>query len=265
VILTGTGAEFSGRRATPGIRRPSRTGVEARLEVDGFGGLHVLTNRTTVEQSRDRDTIATDLDTRGLASFFVDLKSHSQVTGRLDGEAPHPESYRADVSRNGAERHYGIDFRRNGAVINASAPPSTKASSDGRKELRGALDQLTACFLIENQLTARGTCALVIPVFDGTGLYNLHSTDIGRKTLSAGDHQNFTGSSELCEVRRQDVVANPDRNEDTYQKGKIWYARLTAAGQMMAVRMEYTTEFSVVRAYLAELHSGGVDLRLTPE
>jgi Protein of unknown function (DUF3108) len=234
--------------------------------VYGFGGLHVLTNRTTVQRSRDGYTIATDLDTRGLASFFVDLKSHSQVSGRLESQAPHPESYRADVRRNGAERHYGVDFRRDGAVINASAPLSTEgASPDRSKEMRGAVDQLTAYFLIENQLTVYGTCTLVVPVFDGGALYNLRSTDMRRETLSADDHQNFTGSSQLCEVKREDLAVNPDRNEDTYRKGKIWYARLTPAGQMMPVRMEYTTAFGVVRAYLAELRADGVDLRLARE
>jgi hypothetical protein len=110
-----------------------------------------------------------------------------------------------------------------------------------------------------------GTCTLVVPVFDGGALYNLRSTDMRRETLSADDHQNFTGSSQLCEVKREDLAVNPDRNEDTYRKGKIWYARLTPAGQMMPVRMEYTTAFGVVRAYLAELRADGVDLRLARE
>ena len=51
--------------------------VEARFEIYGFAGLHVLTNRTTIEEWRDRYSIAMDLDTRGLASVFVDLNSRS--------------------------------------------------------------------------------------------------------------------------------------------------------------------------------------------
>ena len=129
--------------------------VEARFEVYGFAGLHVLTNRTAVERSGDRYTIATDLDTRGLASVFVDLKSHSQVSGRLGSGAPRPETYRADVLRNGAERHYAVDFRRDGTVIDESAPPPIPLASLARaSEMRGAVDQLTAYFLLET--TARG-------------------------------------------------------------------------------------------------------------
>src|SRR5438128_52912 len=84
--------------------------VDARFEIFGFAGFHVLTNRTTVEEWGDRYAIAMDLDTRGLASVFVDLTSHSQVRGKLAREAARPEAYRSDVRRNGADRHYEVDY-----------------------------------------------------------------------------------------------------------------------------------------------------------
>jgi len=62
--------------------------VEARFEIFGFAGLHVLTNRTTVQERGDRYVIATDLETRGLASVFVDLTSHSEVQPRGRSGAP---------------------------------------------------------------------------------------------------------------------------------------------------------------------------------
>jgi hypothetical protein len=80
--------------------------VELRIEVYGFAGFHVLTNRTRVASSGDRYTIATDLDTRGIASIFVDLNSHSEVRGRLTHDAARPEAYHGDLLRNGADRHY---------------------------------------------------------------------------------------------------------------------------------------------------------------
>jgi Protein of unknown function (DUF3108) len=239
--------------------------IKARFEVYGFAGLHVLTNRTTVERFGDRYRIATDLDTRGLARVFVDLTSHSEVSGRLGTEGARPEIYRADVRRNGAERHYAVDFRHDGAIINASAPPSPgQATPNWTKEIEGAVDQLTTYFLVEKQLTVRGTCSLVVPVFDGSALYNLRSIDVARQTLSADDHQNFAGSSQVCEVRREDLSAAPNQDESTYQRGKIWYTRLIA-GEMTPVRMEFTTAFGVVKAYLAQLWGRGVDLHFTRE
>src|SRR5713101_5135588 len=73
--------------------------VDARFEIFGFAGFHVLTNRTTVQEIGDRYAIAMDLDTRGLASMFVDLTSHSEVHGGFTRDTLRPEAYRADVRR----------------------------------------------------------------------------------------------------------------------------------------------------------------------
>ena len=271
VILSMSGAAaaaallwlFAGGPAATAAAAPDRE--EARFEVYGFAGLHVLTNRTAVERSADRYAIETDLDTRGLASVFVDLTSRSQVSGRLAGGAPRPEAYRADVRRNGVERHYAVDFGPDGSVVDERAPtPLQQAALEQASEMRGRVDQMTAYFLIENQLTARGTCTLIVPVFDGSAFYNLRSTDAGRESLTADDRQNFAGSSRLCEVTRENTVGTPGRDEDTYQRGRFWYAPLIS-GEMTPVRMEFTTRFGVVTAYLAELRGRGADLRFSGE
>jgi Protein of unknown function (DUF3108) len=239
--------------------------VQARFEIFGFAGLHVLTNRTTIEEWGDRYAIAMDLDTRGLASVFVDLTSHSQVTGKL-AKVALPEAYRSDVRRNGAQRHYQVDYRGDGSVINASA-----SSSDARpvllaaEQMRGTVDQLTAYFQLERQLARGGPCALVVPVFDGSGLYNLRFTDVKRETLAADGYQNFAGPAQLCAVAREDIVTNPDHNEDTYRQGRIWYTRLMAGDRVVPVRMEFDTAFGAVKGYLAELRGRGVNIQLMKE
>ena len=240
--------------------------TEARFEIYGFAGLHVLTNRTTVEEWGDRYAIAMDLDTRGLASMFVDLTSRSRVRGKLAREAARPEAYRSDIRRNGADRHYEIDYRGDGSVINASLPSapgrSLMAAAD---QMRGTVDQLTAYFLLERQLARGGPCAFIIPVFDGSGLYNLRFSDVKKETLSADSYQNFSGPAQVCSVTREDLVANPDRNEDTYRSGRIWYARVAGGDRLLPVRMEYDTALGVVTGYLAELRGRGVDIKLMRE
>jgi hypothetical protein len=240
--------------------------VDARFEIFGFAGFHVLTNRTTVDESGDRYAISMDLDTRGLASVFVDLTSHSEVHGRLGRDAPRPEAYRADVRRNGADRRYGLDYRGDGTVIDASPPPSAERPLlVAAEQMRGTVDQLTAYFLIERQLANRGTCALVVPVFDGAGLYNLRFTDVKRETLSPDGYQNFVGPTQVCEVAREEIVINRHQNEDTYRRGKVWYARLIPGDLALPVRMEFDTAFGVVKGYLAELRGRGVNLQLMGE
>jgi len=237
--------------------------VDARFEIYGFAGLHVLTNRTTVQEIGDHYAITMDLDTRGLASVFVDLTSHSEVHGEFGRGAVRPEAYRADVRRNGAERHYGVDYRRDGTVTNASAPvASGRPFLVAAEQIRGTVDQLTAYFELERQLARGGNCSLVVPVFDGSGFYNVRFTDLKQEILAADGYQNFAGPARVCQVVREDIVTNPDRNEDTYTVGRIWYAQVVAGDRMMPVRMEFDTAFGAVRGYLAELRGRGAKLDL---
>ena len=239
--------------------------VDARFEIFGFAGFHVLTNRTTIQQIGDRYAISMELDTRGLASIFVDLTSHSEVRGELARGAARPEAYRADVRRNGAERHYAVDFRKDGSIGNVAVPASSgEPFVVAAEQTRGAVDQLTAYFLIETQLAHGGSCSLVVPVFDGTGFYKLRFSDLRRETLSADGYQKFAGPAQVCQVVREDIVVNPDRNEDTYKRGRIWYAQV-AGDRMMPVRMEYDTAFGAVKGYLAELRGRGAKLTLVAE
>jgi hypothetical protein len=236
--------------------------VDARFEVFGFAGLHVLTDRTSVTEAADRYMITTDLDTRGLARVFVDLNSHSEVHGRFIRGEPNPADYRADTRRSGVDRRYGLDYRADGAVIDVSPPSPVRPLFVAEQQIRDTVDQMTAFFMVERQLAQRGTCALTVPVFDGAGLYDLRFTDVKREILSANGYQNFTGPTQVCEVERADIVVNPDRNEDTYRRGRIWYARLIPGDRMVPVRMEFDTAFGAVKGYLAKLRGHGVDLHL---
>jgi hypothetical protein len=253
---------------TPGASRTPAAETDrvyARFEIFGFAGFHVLTNHTTIQEIGDRYAITMDLDTRGLASVFVDLTSHSEVQGELAKGTARPQAYRADVRRNGAERHYAVDYRRDGSVANVATPASSgEPFVIAAEQTRGAVDQLTAYFLIETQLAHGGSCAIVVPVFDGSGFYSLRFSDLRRETLLADGYQKLAGPAQICQVVREDIVVNPDSTEDTYKRGRIWYARV-ADGRMMPVRMEYDTAFGVVKGYLAEVRGHGATLQLAAD
>jgi Protein of unknown function (DUF3108) len=241
---------------------PSR--IEARFEIFGLAGLHVLTTRTTVTEGPNRYAITMDIGTRGLARVFVDLTSHSAVYGTFNGDVCHPEAYRSDVARNGIKGDYGLDYRSDGDAIKVAAAHSADSPVLAAAErVRNTVDQLTAYFRLEHQLARRGTCALVVPVFDGAGLYDLRFNDLKEETLSADGYQRFAGPTRVCEVVRSEIVAGRGHDDDTYQRGRMWYARLTQTDWMMPVRMEYDTAFGTVQGYLAELEGPGVHLRLT--
>jgi hypothetical protein len=65
---------------------------------------------------------------------------------------------------------------------------SSHRSSLWGKQIHGAVDQLTAYFIVERQLAQRGTCTLTVPVFDGSALHNLRFTDVEREILYADGH-----------------------------------------------------------------------------
>jgi hypothetical protein len=227
--------------------------IALRIEVYAFAGLHVLTNRTTIDSSPGRYRITTVLDTRGIVSLFIDLNSRSEVSGRFVGNAVLPQAYSSDVQRNGVDRRYRIDYAAGGPLASEWAPPaSTWQSPIAPDKLRGTVDQLTAYFIVERQLAERGSCGLVVPVFDGHSRYNLRFRDV--KTDDRAE--NYPGPTHLCDVTRDDIAGfpgNADPAEGTYQRGRVWYARLGPAGQMVPVRIEYDTEFGSVSGRLAEL------------
>lgn len=233
------------------------TKVELRIEVYAFAGFHVLTNRTTIDASAGRYRITTDINTRGIVSLFIDLNSRSETNGRLAGNAVFPQSYRSDVERNGVDRRYRIDYAAAGPVASEWAPPATAWQSPILPEkLRGTVDQQTAYFIVERQLGERGSCALVVPVFDGHSRYNLRFRDARPDDAADPGPKNFVGPTHVCTVTRDDIAGFPgnrDPSEGTYQKGRVWYAPIGPSGQMFPLRIDYDTEFGVVTGYLAEL------------
>ena len=133
--------------------------IDARFEIFGFADLHVLTNRTAVDETADLYTISMDLDSRGLASVFVDLTSHSEVHGRLGRDASYPMLTGPICAERGPDRHYGLDYRRDGAVISSAPPSLERPLLVAVEQTRGTVDQLTAYFILERQLADRGTCS----------------------------------------------------------------------------------------------------------
>lgn len=235
---------------------------DMRFEIFGFGGLHLLTNRTSVETSAARYAIVMDLATRGLASVFVNLASHSVVRGKLVGGMARPEEYSNEMRRNGTDRRIRLAYDAGGAIASDWNWPAVEpAAFVPAGQTRGTVDQLTAYFILERALASRHTCAGVIPVFDGLHRYNLRFSDAPPEPLSRDAGRYFPGPVQVCRMRRKDLGGFTDHSDGAYS-GKIWYARVGQSGRMVPVQMEFDTELGPVTGYLAELHGRGIDLRL---
>jgi hypothetical protein len=239
--------------------------IKYRVEVYGPAGLHVATNRTEIDQSGDTYTIKSSIETRGLAGWFVSMKSNAEAKGRLSADAAQPESFRADTERNGVEHHEKITYAADGGVNGNSAPPSKEPVKPvAAAQMRGTVDNLTAYFLLERQLGRGGRCDLTVAVFDGRQRYDLKFTDAGQQKLSPAGGQNFAGVTTVCHMKRVELAGFPTKAEDSEgaRSGTLWYARLVPGNLVQGIRMEMETEAGQISAYLAEVQANGTDLKL---
>jgi len=251
--------------------------IAMRVEVFGMGGMHVATDRTTIEQIGKNYAISGDLKTGGLAGMFQDFQSHATARGRLTATGAQPDSYNGDVRRDSGERHDKVDFRA-GAVAAGSSTPPAKGPAKGPAQSsvsevsaapatgaaappRDAVDPLTAYFLVERRLGTGGDCAISIPVFDGRHRYNLQFTDAGEQKLSASGGQHYSGDAKACKMKRENVAGYPTDKLEMPQRGTMWYARLMPGDLMLPVKREMVTDIGSVTGHLAELHGRGADLK----
>jgi hypothetical protein len=239
--------------------------IEMRIEMFGTAGIHVATNRTIVEEAPERYAITTDVESRGIGAVFINLTSHSEVHGRLTNTAARPQAYLGEVHRNGVVTSSRVEYAADGAVKAESTPPVETRTPITPPLMRGTVDQLTAFFIIERQLASRGSCALVVAVFDGRRRYDLHFTDVVPAASQSIADRNFNGATQVCRMRREAMAGFLDdsgRTEGAYE-GTLWFARLVRGDMMIPVQMEFSTEFGTVTGRLAELRGRGVHLQFT--
>jgi uncharacterized protein DUF3108 len=241
---------------------PQSDRVAMRFEMFSRAGLHVLTNRTEIDEVGERYAIVSELTTRGLTGLLVDLADHSKVRGRLTADSALPEAFSGEVRRNGADRRDRVDYRDDGSIEGSASPPPITPIAPAQR--RGTVDALTAFFLVERQLGRGGDCTLVIPVYDGRRRYDLRYTHRGEQRLSPDGGQRFEGATRVCDMKRSEIAgfpADPKESEGA-RKGTIWFARLVPGDLLVPVRFELETEIGQVTGYLAELRGRAVDLRL---
>jgi len=235
--------------------------IAIRFEVFGFAGMHVATDRTTIEESGANYALAGDLKTTGLAGLFQDFQKKSAARGRLVAAGAQPDSYSADVRRDKAARHDKVDFRANATATGSSAAPTSKADAAAVPP-RDAVDPLTAYFLVERRLGQGGNCTLTVPVFDGHHRYDLTFTDLGEQKLSGIKEQHYSGNAKACKMTRENAAGETDKDKvEMPQRGTMWYARLMPGDLMLPVKVELVTEVGSVTGHLAELHGRGADLK----
>ena len=234
-----------------------------RFEMFGIAGVHVATNTTILDETSDRYKITLDVESIGVTSMFINLTSHSEVTGVFANNVVRPQSYVGEVRRNGAVTDNRVQYARDGRVTGASTSPVGTRVPATEAEMQGTVDQLTALFMIERQLAKQDSCSLIVKVFDGLRRYDLHFTNVSAEELEVSVERTFPGATHVCHMQRVAIAGFPNsdgRTEGAYE-GKIWFASLLRGNLMIPVQMEFNTEFGKVTGRLADLRAPGVHLQ----
>lgn len=224
-------------------------------------GMRVLEMHSLLEENPGRYAVSVNYATTGLAGLVVDQKTYAVAHGRLVPGSAVPASFRNQTTRNGVERVSQVSYSADGTVQGSSNPPPTSLVAPAAA--RGTVDNLSAYLRLERQLATRGTCAMTVPVFDGRQRYDLVFTDGGQQMLQPEGGQNFEGTATVCKMTRYNRQVEESEKDEGAQAGTIWYARLIPGSDMMfPIRMKLSTQIGDVDAYLAELQSSKVNLKL---
>lgn len=248
--------------ALAAVLAPASAGdrLSARVELYGPLGIHVLTLRTTLEQTEERYRADVDFATIGLAGILFEQKTRAVATGRLGRATAYPDTFSNDTVRNGINRRSRVNYLADGTVNSSSSPPTRTAVPP--EMTRGTVDNLTAYLRLERQLAETGRCALTVAVFDGRHRYDLVFADAGKRELSPEGGQRFSGSAIACRMTRHNRFVDASEQEEGAGQGMFWYASLIPGEVPVPVRMRLETQLGTVDGYLAELSGRGVNLKL---
>ena len=234
--------------------------LSARVELYGPLGIHVLTLRSTLDQTEERYSAVVDFATIGLAGILFEQKTHAVATGRLGRATAYPGSFHNDTVRNGIARQSQVNYLPDGTVNASSSPPTRTVVPV--EMTRGTVDNVTAYLRLQRQLAETGKCALTVAVFDGRHRYDLVFADAGKQELSREGGQKFSGSAIACRMTQHNRVVEASEQDEGARQGTFWYASLIPGEVPVAVRMRLQTQLGTVDGYLAELQGPGVNLKL---
>jgi hypothetical protein len=235
--------------------------IAVTIDVIGPLGMRVLEMHSMLEENPGRYAVTVDYATTGLAGLVIDQKTYAVAHGRLIPGSAIPASFRNQTKRNGVERSSQVSYAADGTVQGSSNPPPKNIVEPAAA--RGTVDNLSAYLRLERQLATKGTCAMTVPVFDGRHRYDLVFTDAGQQNLKPEGGQNFEGTATACKMTRYNRTVDESEKDEGANAGTIWYARLIPGSDMMfPVRMRLSTQIGNVDAYLAELQSSKVNLKL---
>jgi hypothetical protein len=196
------------------------------------------------------------LRTAGIFATLAPWHSEAVAHGRIaDGELT-PAAYRASSAYRERRQQIDIEYATGGAVRGSV----TGVLTDGDREpvsddlRQGTVDPITASAVVAQRLAASGSCAGVVPIFDGLRRYDLVYEDLGMAEMAASRRDPYHGPARLCRASVRSIAGflrTGDRAGERATEIRTWLAPPFAGGIPVAVRIDLSGTRGTLHAHLA--------------
>jgi hypothetical protein len=196
------------------------------------------------------------LRTAGIFATIAPWHSEAVAHGRVtDGELV-PAAYRASSAFRERRQQIDLEYADGGAVRGSVDGVLTEGDREQvPDDLRqGTVDPITASAVVAQRLSATGSCAGVVPIFDGLRRYDLVYEDLGMSEIGPSRRDPYRGPARLCRASVRSIAGflrTGDRAGERATEIRTWLAPPFPGAPPVAVRIELSGTRGTLRAHLA--------------
>jgi hypothetical protein len=196
------------------------------------------------------------LRTAGLLATLAPWHSEAVAHGRIAAGELVPAAYRASSAFRDRRQQIDLEYADGGAVRGSVNGVLT----DGDREQvsddlrQGTVDPITASAVVGQRLAASGSCAGVVPIFDGLRRYDLVYEDLGMTEMEASRRDSYRGPARLCRASVRSIAGflrTGDRAGERATEIRTWLAPPFAGAAPVAVRIDLSGTRGTLHAHLA--------------
>jgi hypothetical protein len=235
------------------------SGERIEITFDVTAGARVAQMSLAFSATGETYEIASSQRSTGFLDWIVPWRSTTEVTGRFQGPASVPGSYRSEGTFRGNPRKVELFFE-DGKIVRMETVPEN--SDDERDEVApelraGALDPVSAILAVIRQANETGACTARVPVFDGRQRYDIVFEDLGMRDVPRHYASTFQGMARACEFNWVPIAGrrrNANITSGNDRRGGTAYMAPIGIGAMQApVRIEFHAWFGTVTGHLREI------------